>query len=283
MRHPLSPAASIAIAVALAAGAASAAACKDNGDFYQSLPAVIGSEDQMGRFPYVLQCDTVFVRKGVTTTVHPGTLLHFAKPTLYSVIKVEGTLVLKGTKGSYVTVSGSLDSSKGTKEPGSRTWGGIEVSEGGRLEVEYAGFMGAPTPITTFSRQVKVVNSWFRGSSGIILPDGTLYSMDSKWHAINQLDLADRRRPAAAAGKARPSEAISEAEKAALLGKKDRGFWTWPKVAGGVAALAVVGAGAYYFAPGSEAEAPGTTGPPGGPPKRSTVPKVPSLDDIPVD
>lgn len=244
---------SVFLAAGLIAPHSDAASCKDNRDFYQSLPTVIGREDQQGKFPYVLNCDTVFVRKGVTTTVHPGTLIHFSKPTLYSVIKVEGTLILKGTKNSYVSLSGNLDTTKGRQEPGNKTWGGIEVGEDGRLEIEYAGFLGAPTPITAFSKKVKIENSWFKGSSGIILPDGTLYSMDSKWHAINSLDLAKDRevRKPVSEGRERPSEAISVSEKTALLAKRNDRFWTWPKVAGGAAMLAALGVGAYFLVPNS--------------------------------
>lgn len=241
------------LAAGLVAPHSDAASCKDNRDFYQSLPTVIGREDQQGKFPYVLNCDTVFVRKGVTATVHPGTLIHFSKPTLNSVIKVEGTLILKGTKNSYVSLSGNLDTTKGRQEPGDKNWGGIEVGEDGRLEIEYAGFHGAPTPITAFSKKVKIVNSWFKGSSGIILPDGTLYSMESKWHPINSLDLAEKkaeRKPMRVGGD-RPAEAISESEKAALLAKGSNGYWTWPKVAGGAAVLVALGVGGYYLVPNS--------------------------------
>lgn len=215
--------------------------CLENRDFHQSLPSVIGKEDQVGKFSFALNCDTVFVRKGVTTVVHPGTIIHFARPTLNSVIKVEGTLIIRGTKNSHVTLSGSLDSTRSGVEPGKRQWGGIEVADGGRLEIEFAGFMRAPTPITAFSSQVKVVNCWFKGSSGMILPDGSLFAMDTKWQAINNMDLtkgsADRNAP----GDDRPPGSISLKEKEDLL-RKD-GFWTWKKSAAGAAALALVGVG----------------------------------------
>jgi hypothetical protein len=221
-------------------------------DFHQSLPAVIGQEDRSDTFRFILRCDTVFVRKGVTTVVHPGTLIHFAQPSLNSVIKVEGTLILKGTKNAYVYVAGSADTSKpGVVEPGARQWGGIEVAEGGRLDMEYAGIMRAPTPITAFSTQVKIVNSFFKGSSGIILPDGNLMPLEIKWHAINNLDLekgkSDQKVAKAEAGGPRR---LTEDEKKALLAKP-RGFWTWKK-AGGVAALALVGAGALYLSGGDD-------------------------------
>jgi hypothetical protein len=248
MRWFRAPKPGLAFFLASALVSAASAGCLENKDFYQNLPTSIGREDQVGKFPFALNCDTVFVRKGVTTVVHPGTMLYFSRPSINSVIKVEGTLILKGTRNSYVTLSGSLDSSKNGAEPGQKLWGGIEVAEGGRLEMEYVGCMRAPTPVTAFSPQVRIVNSWFKGSSGIILPDGSLYPMESSWHAINDLDLAkgtSDRKPAA-----RPAESLSDSEKAALLKQdRDKRFWTWKKAGFGVAALAVVGVGAAYLLP----------------------------------
>ncbi len=233
--------------VSMSLGSAVAANCVENRDFYQSLPTVIGKEDQVGKFTYALNCDTVYVQKGVTTTVYPGTMLYFSRPSLNSVIKVEGTLRIKGTKNSYVSLSGSIDSTRAGFDAGNKQWGGIEVAEGGRLEVEYAGFMRAPTPITAFSRQVKLTNTWFKGSSGMILPDGSLYAMESKWQAINDLDLSKGLTDRTGTGKDRPADAISQKEKEDLLGHRGQGFWTWPKVAGGAALLAVIGVGASVY------------------------------------
>lgn len=244
----------IIVSMALVVAPVNAATCVENRDFHQNLPTVIGHEDQMGKYPFALNCDTVFVRKGVTTVVHPGTMLHFARPTLNSVIKVEGTLIIKGSKNSYVTLSGSLDSTRNGLEPGNRPWGGIEISEGGRLDMEYAGMMRAPTPITAFSFQVRIVNSWFKGSSGMILPDGSMFAMDSKWMAINDMDFrkgnSDRM---AASPQQGPTGRISQKEKTALLEKKDDGYWTWKKAAVGAGALAVIGVGfAVLLAPEDE-------------------------------
>jgi hypothetical protein len=245
-------ASSLAMALLACATGLHAAQCLENRDFHQSLPTVIGREDSMDRFAYQLKCDTVFVRKGVTTVVYPGTMLYFAQPSLNSVIKVEGTLIIKGAKSSYVYLSGSLDSLKnGTREPGNRPWGGIEVAEGGRLEMEFAGVMRAPTPITAFSPKVRIINSFFKGSSGLILPDGNLMPMEVTWHAVNDLNLEK----ATADKKPVPEKkegGISEKEKAALLAKKPSDFWTWKKAAGGAAAVVAVAAGALYFAGGDD-------------------------------
>ena len=251
-----------------------AAQCADNRDFYQSLPTVIGREDQATPFGFQLKCDTVFVRKGVTTVVYAGTMLYFMHPSLNSIIKVEGTLIIKGTKSSYVYLSGSLDSNKsGGRGPGSKQWGGIEVAETGRLEMEYAGVMRAPTPITAFTSHVHIVNSFFKGSSGIILPDGNLMPLEVTWHAINNLDL-DKSTGGRVQATEKQGGGLSKEEKAALLAKKP-GFWTWKKAAGGAAALAVVGVGAVYLNGGDDGTAkPSTvTGP------KSTLDERPPLPD----
>lgn len=253
--------AAVSASILLSITASFAASCIENRDFYQSLPTVIGREEQSGKFPFALNCDTVFVRKGVTTVVHPGTILYFARPSINSVIKVEGTLVLKGTKNAYVTLGGSLDSTHSGVEAGKKSWGGIEVAEGGRLEMEFAGFMRAPTPITAFSFQVKIVNSWFKGSSGMILPDGSLYPMESSWHAINNLDLTKGNTDSKPAEKERPKDAISAKEKADLFKTESASNWNWKATAGGVAALAVVGAGAFWLLQPEEQSVPPTTKP----------------------
>lgn len=261
IRNGLALAIPILLAI-LAASPAHAAQCAENRDFYQSLPTVIGREDATSSFGYALKCDTVFVRKGVTTVIHAGAMLYFAKPTLYSTIRVEGTLIIKGSKNAYVYLSGSLDSNKtGGREPGARPWGGLEIAESGRLEMEYAGVMRAPTPITTFTNQVRIRNSFFKGSSGIILPDGNLMPLEVTWHAVNDLDLAkkssDRKPIVMSRDPEKPAGGLSKEEKAALLAKKE-GFWTWPKAAGGAAAVAVVAVGAIYFSNGMDSPNPKT-------------------------
>ncbi len=250
-------AALVAGIASLAAAPAGAATCAENRDFYQSLPTVIGREDQSQPFGYVFKCDTVFVRKGVTTVVHPGAMFYFAKPSLNSVLKVEGTLIIKGSKNAYVYLSGSLDSTaNGKREPGQKQWGGIEVAEGGRLEMEYAGIMRAPTPITAFSPKVKVVNSFFKGSSGIILPDGNLMPLEISWQAIHNLDLekgARDRGPGAVEDSAKGG--LSKEEKTALLAKKP-GFWTWKKAAGGAVVAAALVGGIVFLSGGDDGGSP---------------------------
>ncbi len=252
--------------------------CVDNRDYFQNLPPEIGKEDQFGKYLYALNCDTVYVRKGVTTVINPGTMVYFAKPSLNCVIKVEGTLIVKGTKNSYVSFSGSLDSTRTGPEAGKKQWGGIEIEDGGSVNIEFAGFMRAPTPITSFSKQVKIVNTWFKGSTGIVLPDGSLYPMEKSWHAINSLDLTQGNSDRNATQAEKPANTISQSEKSALLEKNENGFWTWKKIAGGAAVLVAVGVGAELaMAPGKSTPktSPETTD------KKSPIGDPPSLTGLP--
>jgi hypothetical protein len=141
--------------------------------------------------------------------------------------------------------------------------------------MEFAGVMRAPTPITAFSPKVRILNSFFKGSSGIILPDGSLMPLETSWHAINDLDLgkAADKKPVVAEKK---ESGISDEEKAALLAKKSSGFWTWKKAAAGGAALAVVAAGAMMLAGGEEDGNPPIVTPPEKPKDtRDPLPELP--------
>jgi hypothetical protein len=97
--------------------------------------------------------------------------------------------------------------------------------------------------------------------------------METSWHAINDLDLTkgttDRK------ASARPSESLSESEKADLM-KRDKGFWTWKRAGVGVAALAAVGVGAVFLLPNDPpASHQSVTPPPPG--KRSS-----GIDSLPL-
>jgi hypothetical protein len=144
-----------------------------------SLPA-----DAFAAEMIVIPCDTLIIAESESVTLHAGVTVCFSKPSMNSVIKVEGTLTASGNKNAYITFHGSCPDS--TKRES--MWGGIEVGEAGVLDLQYCGFIRAPTPICSFSFQVTILNNFFKGSSGIILPDGNLYAMESSWHAINSMD-----------------------------------------------------------------------------------------------
>ncbi len=171
-------------------GLASAAPLVKSSDHCKNLPPVIGRENQSGDPLFSMDCDTVFVRKNDTTIVRPGTFLYFANPTLNSTIKVEGTMIVQGNDKAAVTFCGSIVFEDGTWKPSKKPWGGIEVAEGGTLVLDHATFVRAPTPIITFSKQVRIKKCFFDGSSGIILSNGSLLAMESKGEVIDSLVLS---------------------------------------------------------------------------------------------
>src|SRR5690606_40595154 len=98
-------------------------------------------------------------------------------------------------------------------------------------------------------------------SSGMILPDGSLFEMDSKWQTINDMDLTKGNFDRLGKEKQdeRPPGAISLKEKDALLKKKP--FWTWKKAAAGAGVVALIGAGTIFML--GQDDGPGSIKPPG--------------------
>ncbi len=249
-------------------------ACLGGNADLQVLPARIGDPGSQWKSDFPLKCDTVYVPRGATTTVHPGVLLHFARPRAGNVIKVEGTLKLKGTKDLYVTVAASQRGA-GSLEPGEGVWSGVVVEPGGKLEAEFAGFFHAPTAITAFSESVNLTNTYFKGSTALRLPDGTLHELDPTFTAVNEMDFSRALTPPeperVAAPSAQPDKEIplegrlSAEEKQAILNAEapassgGGGLWWW--VLGGGAAIGAAG-GTYLYLQAGGSDEPGTDGNP---------------------
>ena len=177
----------LALMICVFTGFASAIMAEERRDFYRNLPPILGPENRTDSALFALDCDTAYVRKGDTTLVRPGAWIYFAHPSINSMIKVEGTLILQGNDSQNVLLSGSVISENGMQKPGLKMWGGIEVAEGGTLIVEHTSFFRAPTPITTFSDQIRIKKCYFEGSSGIILSDGSILAMESKGQFFDKL------------------------------------------------------------------------------------------------
>ncbi len=228
--------------------------CIDNRSEFEKLPSSIGTLDNKERYLFSLGCDTVLIPQGQTTEVLPGTFLYFSKPSPTNIIQVQGTLILKGNKEKYVLLAGGRDSKKNEPVSNKILWGGIIVESGGRLEIEYSGFYGAPTPITAFTDQVKIFNTFFSGGTGMIRPDGTLFELEPQFSAINFLDFAHfetvSQKEQSGIQKnvildqpwtdSTKSDKLSEGEKQTLLGK-ERPTWKRPRtlvyLGGGVVVL----------------------------------------------
>jgi hypothetical protein len=253
------------------AGKIFANSCLENRFDWEVLAPVIGEPGQTTKFPFPLRCDTVIVPKGRETVVHAGAFLFFQKSAPTNLIRVEGTLALRGVKEHYVLLAGGRDPKLYVPEPAkSVMWGGILVEPGGKLSLEFAGLYGAPTPITAFSKNVKIVNSFFAGGTGIMRPDGTLRELDPQFAAVNSLDFSEspaasqpEETPGTKAGKssAKSVDTLSHAEKEALLAR-GKSSWsrprTWAMLGGGAAAAAVAG---YFILQPKDRGEPGAVTP----------------------
>lgn len=163
----------VSMVIVLLAQSSWAGACAGDSAVYRILPREIGRENEIFKTPYALLCDSMVVPLGDTTTVYGNSLVHFgADPSPFSKIHVHGRLVILGAPNRPVYFSASVQLSEtGGYIPGNRIWDGIVVAETGQIESRHTRFFFAPTPILTHSRNVVMESSYFRGSSGLILPD----------------------------------------------------------------------------------------------------------------
>ncbi|HLP41811.1 MAG TPA: hypothetical protein VK465_09920 [Fibrobacteria bacterium] len=161
---------------------------------YRILPREIGRENEIFKTPFTLPCDSMVVPVGDTTLIHGNTLVHFGSdPSPSSRIHVHGRLVIHGDTNRPVYFSASVRlSESGGYIPGNRIWDGIEVAETGQIESRHARFFHAPTSILSRSRNVFMESSYFRGSSGLILPD-TSVRLATQGAVLKVLDLRSSR------------------------------------------------------------------------------------------
>ncbi len=258
--------------------------CAEGAGRRRILPTEIGRPGMEHRQLLAMPCDTMIVPKGSTTLVHPNVMLHFRNPSLKNFIKVEGDLVFKGNKDAYVYLSSSLDTLdrfKRAYEPGTGMWSGLEVAPGGSVEMEFAVVVGAPTPLTAFSQRVMIKNTLFKGASGIVMPNGEVYPMEPKIHAVRNLDLAAPNQPEFPEEPSRAQiDAPSSGEKEKLF-KEPGSFWTAGKIWSGVAVVTVVSAGASLVLWNSIGGSPSGEGPDSGAnplPDPNTVFEFPSQE-----
>ncbi len=242
--------------------------CRDRREGYRYLPSRLGSIGSNQKVPYALRCDTMVVAAGRVTEVEAGTMLYFNRPQSSNVIRVHGTLRLKGNKDTWVFLSGSLDTTQGKNEPGKAAWGGIIVETGGQLIMDFAGISGAPIPVTSSSESVIIHNSFFTGASGLIRPDGSMFDLDPTFAAVNDLDFRGTQTLSKAypkisgtteEGEDKPQGLTAE-EKTKLLSKSAKTpFWTKGKFWGvtGVFTATALGATAWYLYPKDKDPEPG--------------------------
>ncbi len=121
------------------------------------LPRYIGSTKADAMRPFPALCDTMFVRKGDSSTIYAGTLFHFSNPSFRNrLIIVEGYLQLKGRPNLSVSLAGSINDTGLVLMAGGERWGGIKVLPEGRLDAQHVLLTGAETALDLRTHNVRV-------------------------------------------------------------------------------------------------------------------------------
>lgn len=140
------------------------------------LPREIGREGEIFKTPFALACDTMTVPEGQTTVIHPASMLYFQDSSRSpKKILVRGTLIAEGTSAHPVYFCGSVQPNEVVGyRPGEAFWEGIEVEVGGKLEMKNARFFNATSALIIQWPNVSLVNTYFRGTPSLILPDTSI-------------------------------------------------------------------------------------------------------------
>jgi hypothetical protein len=148
--------------------------CLENGMDY--LPATIGRPGSDLFNLHVLECDTVFVRYGDTTTINTSTRLMFHKdidPEKRTII-VDGSLIISGELNKNVIISGSITEGSLGMVPSPEPWNGFRVGPTGSLQVSHAVISNADTVIQSRTGRVSLIRTNFIRCNQIETPSRTI-------------------------------------------------------------------------------------------------------------
>jgi hypothetical protein len=197
----------IAAALLLSAGCHGAHAsgnCDGDSAHFRILPRELGKPGQTVPTPYALPCDSMVVPAGQTTRILGATMIHFgADPSASGKITVKGELIVEGKPGNPVYLSGSVASTEFGFVPGPHSWGGLEVDSGASLRMNHVRMFNAPTALVLFSKNAILQDCYFRGVSGVVLPDTSLF-LDPQGQTVATLDLRNGKAPGLAKAPAAP-------------------------------------------------------------------------------
>ena len=169
--------------------ATAAGTCGSDSARFHLLPKTIGSPNAVSRTPYALPCDSMVVPSGQTTTIYGASMLHFGpNPGPASKIVVKGALVIEGKADNPAYLSGSITATEFGLVPGNQAWDGLVVDSGASLRVSHARVFNAPTALVSFSKNVVLKDCYFRGTSGLVLPDTSLF-LNPQGQTVDALDL----------------------------------------------------------------------------------------------
>lgn len=170
-------------------GASASGKCDGDSAIYRIMPKALGKPGQVSPAPYALPCDSMVVPSGQTTRIYGATMIHFGMaPASSGKITVKGDLIVEGQAGNPVYLSGSVTSTEFGFVPGPHSWGGLELDSGASLRMNHVRMFNAPTALVLFSQNVILEDSYFRGVSGVVLPDTSLF-LDPQGQTIAKLDL----------------------------------------------------------------------------------------------
>lgn len=181
--------------MALLPGARTASAagkCEGDSARFHIMPKDIGNAGRSAPAPFAFPCDSMVVPAGQTTIIHGSTLAHFGDPSLASKITVKGNLVVEGKPERPAYLCGSISTTEFGPVPGSQAWGGVEVDSGASLRISHARVFNAPTALILFSKDMVLEDCYFRGTSGLVLPDTSLF-LDPKGATLDKLDTRNGR------------------------------------------------------------------------------------------
>ncbi len=207
------------------------------------LSAIVGHPEGKISVPYAMPCDTMWVLAGDTTLIHAGSMLHFTNPpSLSSVIWVEGTLIVIGTRKHPVVFSGTLvqDDLLGPT-PGEERWGGIIVRSGGVLSLKHAQILQAPTGMESASEKVDLHHTYFRGSLGFILPGAQYHSVEISGESIHLDHIGGKWKLTRI--EAKPSSADKKRKSGSGRGGEKSGFWRPKPLLITLGGVALIGGG----------------------------------------
>lgn len=196
------------------------------------LPSFIGGSGKLRtKFVFQMNCDTMVVPSGDTTTIATNTLLHFPERRLSNrVILVEGTLKILGESKHSVILAGSKKvSDQVGAVPGGEKWGGIRVAESGALIITHADFFNADTALYVRSDRFSMDAGYFSHCYFNIFPDGKMVAlMDEQYQTFNE------KIPSASESKLPPLDSEAKPKKS-NDGKSNLWWWAGSVLGGGAA------------------------------------------------